>query len=523
MESSEGVNDSDYDLLDVIGHGSFGLIRKVRRRSDGMVFARKEIHYRKMEERERKQLASEVHILSNLRHPHIVRYFGRSIDRANHTIHLYMEFCGNGDLGSLIKECQQENSIIPENILWSIFVQLTLALYRCHFGMDAPSSDILVSSPPSPPSSVVVLHRDIKPDNIFRDGEIYVKLGDFGLSRILDDPSRTFAQTYVGTPYYMSPEIINHEPYTAKSDIWALGCTMYEMCTKLPPFRAMTQPELNHKIRRGIFPPIPGLYSMTLRDTIRWCLAVDPKRRPMASDLLMIDMFRAYRKELEILEFRKELKVRENNLLKREASVLAKEEELKNKERILYEKEINLGKAIQAHVCRSQTEIDRLYSKTQELGHSGERTASRPSIISSTHTIASLHCTSSKDKRHVTIDNNLSKLSPTRFSPGERRQITISSIPIRQPLQENTSKLSNTSSNKTPVTPSRLRVSPSHSKTLDSPLHSQGILRTEINTEITGNLRNPRPTVMEMWKKNVWEDGDELPSPFLRKNVTISN
>lgn len=61
-----------------------------------------------MEERERKQLASEVHILSNLRHPHIVRYFGRSIDRTNHTIYLYMEFCGNGDLGSLIKDCQQE-------------------------------------------------------------------------------------------------------------------------------------------------------------------------------------------------------------------------------------------------------------------------------------------------------------------------------------------------------------------------------------------------------------------------------
>ncbi|KAG5520101.1 hypothetical protein PMAC_001177 [Pneumocystis sp. 'macacae'] len=523
MESVEGVNDADYELLEVIGHGSFGLIRKVRRKSDGMVFARKEIHYRKMEERERKQLASEVHILSNLRHPHIVRYFGRSIDRANHTIYLYMEFCGNGDLGSLIKDCQQENSMIPENILWSIFVQLTLALYRCHFGADAPPSEVLVSSSPSPSSSVVVLHRDIKPDNIFRDGEISVKLGDFGLSRILDDPSTTFAQTYVGTPYYMSPEIINHEPYTAKSDIWALGCTMYEMCTKLPPFRAMTQPELNHKIRRGIFPPISGLYSMTLRDTIRWCLAVDPKRRPMASDLLMIDMFRAYRKELEVLALRKELKIRENSLLKREANVLVKEEELKNRERILYEKEMNLEKVIHAHVCRTQPEVERFYSKIQEIGHSGERPINRSPAMSSAHTISSLHCSSPvKDKRQ-TIDISLAKLSPTHFSPNERRQLAMSNIPVRQPLQENTLKLSNTVSKKNPVTPSRLRVSPNNRKTLDSPLHTQGLSRNEVNTEANRNLRNPRPTVMEMWRKNVWEDGEELPSPFLRKNVTILN
>ncbi|KAG4305100.1 hypothetical protein PORY_001270 [Pneumocystis oryctolagi] len=435
MENTDCVDDIEYELLEVIGHGSFGMIRKVRRKSDGMIFARKEIHYRKMEERERKQLASEVHILSNLRHPHIVRYFGR----------------------------------------------------------------------------------------IFRDGEISVKLGDFGLSRILDDPSRTFAQTYVGTPYYMSPEIINHEPYTAKSDIWALGCTMYEMCTKLPPFRAMTQSELNHKIRRGIFPPISGLYSMTLRDTIRWCLAVDPKRRPMASDLLMIDMFRAYRKELEVLQLWAPFSLifSTNDI---EANVLAKEEELKNRERILYEKEMNLEKVIHARVCRTQSETDRFYTKSQEIGHSGERPTNRLSAMSSAHTIASLHCSSPvKDKRHTTIDSSLAKLSSAHFSPGERRQLTVSNIPIRQPLQENTSKLSNTVSKNTPVTPSRLRVSPNSRKTLDSPLHTQGLLRNEVNIETNRNLRNPRPTVMEMWRKNAWEDEEELPSPFLRKNVTILN
>ncbi|KAG5440720.1 hypothetical protein PCK2_000156 [Pneumocystis canis] len=293
MENTEGINDADYELLEVIGHGSFGLIRKVRRKSDGMVFARKEIHYRKMEERERKQLASEVHILSNLRHPHIVRYFGRSIDRAHHTIYLYMEFCGNGDLGSLIKDCQQE---------------------------------------------------------------------------------------------------------------------------------------------------------------------------------------KAYRKELEVLELRRELKAKENSLLKREENILAKEEELKNRERILYEKEMSLGKAIHAHVCRTQSEVDRFYSKTQEMGHSGERSTNKPSTtISFTHPATSLHCSSPvKDKRHTTIDSNLTKLSPTHFSSGERRQLTLSSIPIRQPLQENTSKLSNTVSKKTPVTPSRLRISPNSRKTLDSPLHTQG-------------------------------------------------
>lgn len=82
-----------------------------------------------------------------------------------------------------------------------------------------------------------ILHRDLKPGNIFLDLNSDVKLGDFGLARVLNNESQ-FAFTHVGTPYYMSPEQIHDQKYNEKSDIWSLGCIIYELCALHPPFQA---------------------------------------------------------------------------------------------------------------------------------------------------------------------------------------------------------------------------------------------------------------------------------------------
>ena len=104
------------------------------------------------------------------------------------------------------------------------------------------------------------MHRDLKPGNIFLDEHQNVKLGDFGLARILN-PGSVFAQTHVGTPYYMSPEQIQEKKYNDKTDIWSLGCIVYELCALRPPFRANNHFNLANTINSGKFERIPKIYS----------------------------------------------------------------------------------------------------------------------------------------------------------------------------------------------------------------------------------------------------------------------
>ncbi|KAI8999277.1 kinase-like domain-containing protein [Gaertneriomyces semiglobifer] len=263
-----------YEPLTVIGSGSFGVIRKCRRKSDGKVFARKEIEYRKMSEKEKKQLVAEVNILRELRHPHIVRYYERFVDKENCLMYIYMEYCEKGDLAQLIKGMRRRKQLMSEDMVWRILGQLTQALHQCHTGGGSKKTS---SHPP-------VLHRDIKPDNVFIDSHNNVKLGDFGLSRVMDESE--FARTYVGTPFYMSPELISESRYNVKSDIWALGCLIYELCTLDPPFQAKTQEQLARRIKQGTVPPLPSAYSRELKYIVECMLKTRPESRPSTADLM---------------------------------------------------------------------------------------------------------------------------------------------------------------------------------------------------------------------------------------------
>lgn len=132
-----------------------------------------------------------------------------------------------------------------------------------------------------------------------------VKLGDFGLSKVMQ--SHDFASTYVGTPYYMSPEICASERYTLHSDIWALGCIMYELCTTRVPFNAATHIQLIQKINSGKIDPIPAQYSQELNEVIRTCLKVNPHQRPDTSVLINHGKVRLAREKREVVELGKKL------------------------------------------------------------------------------------------------------------------------------------------------------------------------------------------------------------------------
>ncbi|ANB11068.1 serine/threonine protein kinase KIN3 [Sugiyamaella lignohabitans] len=316
------VRPDEFEPLEVIGRGSFGQIRKVRRITNGEILARKEISYKSMNQKEKAQLIAEFRILKSLVHPNIVQYLHHEHLVDEHIVHLYMEYCGGGDLAGLISQCRSSNTLVPENVIWGVFTQLIMALYRCHYNEDPPPvpEDLFGNdsdTPPPPNPSTVILHRDIKPDNVFLDENYSVKLGDFGLAKMLDQENR-FARTYVGTPYYMSPEVLLDEPSTPSSDVWSLGCVIYELCALHPPFQAKTHMALSQKIREGAFDDIPSCYSSTLSRTITACLNTNPLQRPTTATLLRLDIIKLCRKEREILTRERELKAIEQILIERE-------------------------------------------------------------------------------------------------------------------------------------------------------------------------------------------------------------
>ncbi|KAL1924584.1 uncharacterized protein VTP21DRAFT_4238 [Calcarisporiella thermophila] len=315
--------DAQYEPLEVIGTGSFGLIRKIRRKSDNKILARKELSFRQMTDKERQQLVSEVNILRELRHPNIVRYYERFVDKERGYIYIIMEYCGGGDLAAVIRRAKKEGKFISEDVIWQLFTQIIMALHECH----TPKAE-----------RSIILHRDLKPDNVFLDSNNSVKLGDFGLSRVLG-PDREFAVTYVGTPYYMSPELINESSYNTKSDIWALGCLLFEMCALDPPFKAKSQAQLAARIKQASIPLLPPQYSQELGRVIKSMLQLNPAKRPATSDFFKLDRVRICVREREVAIYHQELKRREEEVKKREEDMRAREEQVRTREANLRKKE----------------------------------------------------------------------------------------------------------------------------------------------------------------------------------------
>lgn len=110
-------------------------------------------------------------------------------------------------------------------------------------------------------------------------------MGDFGIARVLSC-TREKAKTVIGTPYYLSPEIIENKPYSFKSDIWSLGVLLYEMCCLQPPFNANSIPNLALKIVRGQYTPIHSRYSKELKNLVHVMLQQDVDKRPSVHEIL---------------------------------------------------------------------------------------------------------------------------------------------------------------------------------------------------------------------------------------------
>ncbi|XDC78725.1 hypothetical protein R6Z07F_009898 [Ovis aries] len=251
-----------YDMIKAIGEGAFGKAYLAKRKSDSEPCVIKEINFEKMPIQGKEASKKEVILLAEMKHPNIVTFFNSF--QENNRLFIVMEYCDGGDLMKRIR--RQRGVLFSEDQILSWFVQISLGLKHIH--------------------DRKVLHRDIKTQNIFlsKNGMV-AKLGDFGIARVLNN-TMELARTCIGTPYYLSPEICQNKPYNNKTDIWSLGCVLYELCTLRHPFEGNNLQQLVLKICQARVPPISPRFSRDLQFLISQLFEVSPRDRPSINSIL---------------------------------------------------------------------------------------------------------------------------------------------------------------------------------------------------------------------------------------------
>ncbi|CAJ1051663.1 serine/threonine-protein kinase Nek4 isoform X2 [Xyrichtys novacula] len=247
---------NNYIFIRVVGKGSYGEVNLVKHKTDRKQYVIKKLNLTTSSKRERRAAEQEAQLLSQLHHPNIVTY-RESWEGDDCQLYIVMGFCEGGDLYHRLK--QQKGELLPERQVVEWFVQIAMALQYLH--------------------ERNILHRDLKTQNIFLTKTNIIKVGDLGIARVLENQN-DMASTLIGTPYYMSPELFSNKPYNYKSDVWALGCCVYEMSTLKHAFNAKDMNSLVYRIVEGKLPQMPSRYDPQLGELIKSMLCKRPEDRP---------------------------------------------------------------------------------------------------------------------------------------------------------------------------------------------------------------------------------------------------
>jgi len=250
-----------YKKIKALGKGGFANVYLVKDRfNHDRPLVLKVMDLTSMGKPEQAMAKKEVEILSSLHHKHIIGYCDNF--HAKGRLHIAMEHAAGGDLWQRIRA--QGSRHFSENQICLWFYQICSALDYLHKSK--------------------IFHRDLKPQNVFLTQNGDVKLGDFGVSKVMN--SQAMAHTQIGTPFYISPEICQNKPYDSKSDIWSLGCLVFELCALKPPFIADDMKAMMKKICYTSAPPISASFSVGLAESVTSMMHKQPRKRPSASRLL---------------------------------------------------------------------------------------------------------------------------------------------------------------------------------------------------------------------------------------------
>jgi NIMA (never in mitosis gene a)-related kinase len=303
----------NYETLRTLGQGGFGKVILGRRKGDQVQVVIKEVRLTALPPKDRDNALREVRVLSSLKHPYIVEYLESF--QARGCLYIVMSYADGGDLAEKIQK--QGTKCLAESEVLHYFIELALAIKYIH--------------------DRKILHRDLKGQNVFLTKDGTVKLGDFGIARVLDHTFQV-CRTQIGTPYYLSPEICQGRAYNAKTDIWSLGCLLYELCTLKHAFSANGMNQLLRQIISGPVAPIPPEYSQEIRGLVDRMLTKDPAERPSINQILEVPLIKQ-----RLPEFECDLPAPEPEKLKRMLAV----------------PEIDAGREAKARETREKVDHDR--------------------------------------------------------------------------------------------------------------------------------------------------------------------
>ena len=258
-----------FKIINKIGEGSFSTVYKVQRKKDGIIYALKRVKFTKLNEKEKSNALNEIRILASINNKNIISYKEAFFDENDSSLDIVMEYADQGDLFQLITEHKKTKKHFTEEEIWSALIQLLKGLKSLH--------------------ELNILHRDLKSANVFLFKGGIVKLGDLNVSKVT---RKGMGYTQTGTPYYASPEVWKDKPYDSKSDIWSLGCVIYEMCALNPPFRAQNMEELFKKVIRGYYPDISNRYSKDLSEILKLMIQIEVGARPSCDELLKMPIIK---------------------------------------------------------------------------------------------------------------------------------------------------------------------------------------------------------------------------------------